>query len=113
MLLAVGNVVGPITGVSGVVVQKREWTLLVGGGAVPALPVSSAGGSVGEDAILPVAVLRTFGRLAHHSVVLIRTSNLVRVITVFQETLPLTSCIETLVGGGDRTCFREFDNSET
>ncbi len=57
MLLTVGHIVGPVAGVHGVIVQQREGTLLNGGGAVPAVPVSSAGSGVWEDAVLPLAVL--------------------------------------------------------
>lgn len=89
MLLAVGNVVGPVTSMGSIVVEKGERTLLVGGRAVPALPVTCARRGVGENSVFPVAVVGTFGTLAHYSVVFVRTSNLVWVVTILQQTLLL------------------------
>lgn len=58
MLLTVWNIIWPITGVDGIVVEEREWTLLDCGSSVPTMPVTSARGSVWEDSVLPGTVFR-------------------------------------------------------
>lgn len=57
MLLASGDVLGPVAGVSLLVVEEAADAELLSGGAVPAGPVAGAGGLVPEDAVEPVAVL--------------------------------------------------------
>lgn len=57
MLLAVWDIVWPVTGVDSIVVEEGEGALLDGGSAVPTVPVSGARGGVREDTVLPVAVL--------------------------------------------------------
>ena len=81
MLLAVRDVVRPVTGVDDVVVQEGEGTLLDRRSAVPTLPVPGAGGRVREDAVLPLAVLAA-DRLLTHGLLSIRTADSVRVVTV-------------------------------
>lgn len=87
MLLAVGYVVGPVTGVGSVVVQQREGALLVSGSTIPALPVSCTRSSMSEDSILPMAIRGAFRRLPHHSVIIIRTTDFVRIVTILEKTL--------------------------
>ena len=81
VLLAVRDVVRPVTGVDDVVVQEGEGTLLDRRSAVPTLPVPGAGGRVREDAVLPLAVLAA-DRLLTHGLLSIRTADSVRVVTV-------------------------------
>lgn len=57
MLLASSDVLGPVAGVSLLVVEEAADAELLSGGAVPAGPVAGAGGLVPEDAVEPVAVL--------------------------------------------------------
>lgn len=61
MLLASTNVLGPVTGMGLLVVQKSSDTELLGGRPVPAGPVAGAGGLVAEDSVQPVAVFRRDG----------------------------------------------------
>lgn len=42
VFLAIGNIVGPVTGVKDIVVKKGEWALLNGGRAIPTMPITSA-----------------------------------------------------------------------
>lgn len=85
MLLAVWHIVRPIARVDGIIVEERERTLLNGGSSVPAVPITSARGSVWEDSILPVAVLRTDRLLADHTRA-IRTGDTMRVVAMVGET---------------------------
>lgn len=90
MFLTVWDIVGPIARVDGVVVQKGEGTLLDGRGPVPAVPVSSAGGRVREDPVLPLAVVSALRRLAHNTGA-IRTPHSMRVVAVLGESAPSPS----------------------
>lgn len=42
MLLAIWDIVWPVAGVDGIVVEQREGTLLDGGSSVPTMPVAGA-----------------------------------------------------------------------
>ena len=61
MFLASGYILGPVAGVSLLVVEQPTDTELLGGGSVPAGPVASAGGLVPEYSVQPVTVLRALG----------------------------------------------------
>lgn len=63
MLLAAFDVLGPVTSMGLLVVQKTSDTELFGGGSVPAGPVASAGGLMAEDSVEPIAVLSGDGRV--------------------------------------------------
>ena len=63
VLLAAGNVLRPVASVSLLVVEQAANAELLGGGAVPAGPVTCAGGLVPEDAVQPVAVLGALRRV--------------------------------------------------
>lgn len=56
MLLAIVYVFGPVARMGFFVVKKTTDAELFGGGAVPARPVSGAGGFMPEDAIQPLAM---------------------------------------------------------
>ena len=58
MFLTSRHVLGPVTGVRLLVVEQPADAELLGGGAVPAGPVASAGRLVAEYSVQPVAVLR-------------------------------------------------------
>lgn len=57
MLLTSLDVFGPVARPGSLVVKQTAYAELLGGGAVPAGPVPSAGGLVAEDTVQPVAVL--------------------------------------------------------
>lgn len=57
VLLTSLDVLGPIAGPGPFVVEQTAYAELLGGGAVPAGPVPSAGSLVAEDPVQPVAVL--------------------------------------------------------
>jgi len=61
MFLASGHVLGPVAGVSLLVVEEAADAELLSGRPVPAGPVPGAGRLVPEDAVQPVAVLRALG----------------------------------------------------
>lgn len=63
MLLTAINILGPVTGVSILVVQQTTDAELFSGSAVPAGPVASAGSFVPEDTVQPVAMLRANWRV--------------------------------------------------
>ena len=63
MFLTSRHVLGPVAGVSLLVVEQSPDAELLGGGAVPASPVAGAGRLVTEDTVQPVAVLRALGRI--------------------------------------------------
>lgn len=103
MLLAVGDIVGPVTGVDDVVVEEGEGTLLDGGGAVPALPVPGAGGRVREDPVLPLTVVAP-DRLLTHRPLTVRTSDSVGIVTVAPQSA-LRACERESVGTCLQDCF--------
>lgn len=71
MLLASGNVLGPVAGVGLLVVEQAADAELLSGGAVPAGPVASAGCLVSEDSVEPVAVLGGDGGVCGGSTLLV------------------------------------------
>ena len=63
MFLASGYILGPVAGVSLLVVEEAADAELLGCGPVPAGPVAGARGLVAEDAVQPVAVLGALRRI--------------------------------------------------
>ena len=63
VLLAAGDLAGPVAVVRFFVVEQTAGAELLGGGAVPAGPVADAGLFVAEDSVLPVAHSRADGRV--------------------------------------------------
>lgn len=63
MFLAVVDVFGPVARVRFLVVEEAADAELFGGGAVPARPVTGAGGFVAEDAVQPLAVFGLYSRV--------------------------------------------------
>lgn len=102
MFLAVWDVVGPVAGVHNVVVQQGKGTLLYGGGAVPALPITSAARLMGEHAVLPVAVLRTDRRLSHDPSIFVGASDSVWIVTVAEKASVLSGKCEAV--GAELQC---------
>ena len=120
MLLAIGHIIWPITCMDHIVVEQREWTLLNGGSAVPALPIPGAGSGVRKDAVLPLAVVTCdwlFCRappwsvwvsklqiqitLTSHNTSAIRTSNSVRVIAIRNDSSLVSGKRQTVRTGLD------------
>lgn len=73
MLLTASYVLRPVTSVSFFVIEETADAKLLSGCAVPASPVSGAGGFMSKDAIKPVAMVCADGgiyinrtQLAHH-----------------------------------------------
>jgi len=63
MLLASGNILGPVTGVGLLVVKEAADAELLRRCAIPAGPVARAGSLVAKDAVEPVAVLSALWRI--------------------------------------------------
>lgn len=57
MLLASGNILGPVTGMSFLVVEETTDAKLLSSGSVPASPIASTASLMSEDTIKPIAVL--------------------------------------------------------
>ena len=63
MFLTSCYVLRPVTGVGFLVVEKTADTELFRGSSVPTGPIPGAGGLVPEDAVQPVAMFSTLGRI--------------------------------------------------
>jgi len=78
MFLTSCYVLRPVTGVGFLVVEKTSDTELFRGSSVPTGPIPGAGGLVPEDAVQPVAMFSTLGRIFSFSSLAVY---IVRIIT--------------------------------
>lgn len=94
MLLTSLDVLGPVAGPGPFVVEQATYAELLGGGAVPASPVSGAGSLVAEDPVQPVAVLGRDRRIClAFAVTVVRTP---RIIAALGDTAVLAGEHETV-----------------
>jgi len=97
MLLTPGYVLRPVTSVCFLVVQQPSDTELLGGGPVPACPVTGAGRLVPEYSIQPVAMFSTLRWVSFLSVL---AADIVRVVTQANQTKPPIVVVDKTIRTG-------------
>lgn len=97
MLLTASYVLRPVTSVSFFVIEETADAKLLSGCAVPASPVSGAGGFMSKDAIKPVAMVCADGGIVAFTTVAVSPMG---VVAHFDEPLPAVACIDEAVGAG-------------